>query len=208
MRELPQVLPDANVLIALEPEELGTKLLFLARKRYGPDASFDPTALIDELEPPAAYTQTAGYPSPYPGKDWDLIRRALAEAWWWREAQGLLVPSPDVNGRIGSRILTRRARKMETQRDVADYRVTRLLPKENLHSKIADVVWGAFVRGEFDSAAFQAMKAVEVSVRDASELGHGKIGTDLMQEASLHVAAYVEELARRAGEAFGQAAPD
>jgi uncharacterized protein (TIGR02391 family) len=55
--------------------------------------------------------------------------------------------------------------------------------KEILHRKIADVVWGAFVRGEFDSAAFQAMKAVQVAVRDAAELGAGKLGTELMQEA-------------------------
>jgi hypothetical protein len=45
-----------------------------------------------------------------------------------------------------------------------------LLPKEILHPKIADPVWRAFMRGEFDVAAFQAMKAVEVSVRAASGL--------------------------------------
>jgi hypothetical protein len=32
MRELLDAIPDVDVLLALEPEELGTKLLFLARK--------------------------------------------------------------------------------------------------------------------------------------------------------------------------------
>jgi hypothetical protein len=34
-----------------------------------------------------------------------------------------------------------------------------------LHPKIAEPVWCAFMRGEVDVAAFQAMKAVEVSGR-------------------------------------------
>jgi uncharacterized protein (TIGR02391 family) len=37
--------------------------------------------------------------------------------------------------------------------------------------------------GEYDVAAFLAMKAVEVAVRDASELDAGDVGTDLMRKA-------------------------
>ena len=44
-----------------------------------------------------------------------------------------------------------------------------MLQREVLHPKIADKVWMAFMRGEFDVAAFQAMKAVEVAVRDAAD---------------------------------------
>jgi uncharacterized protein (TIGR02391 family) len=111
------------------------------------------------------------------------INLALSEAWAWLEAQGLLVPASETNRQMGWRVLSRHARKIETERDFADYRIARLLPKEILHPKIADVVWGAFMRGEFDSAAFQAMKSVEVTVRNTADLGHGKIGTELMQEA-------------------------
>jgi uncharacterized protein (TIGR02391 family) len=58
-----------------------------------------------------------------------------------------------------------------------------MLPREALHSKIADKVWMAFMRGEFDVAAFQAMKAVEVAVREAAGLGNNLIGVSLMREA-------------------------
>jgi uncharacterized protein (TIGR02391 family) len=58
-----------------------------------------------------------------------------------------------------------------------------MLPKEALHLNIAEKVWMAFMRGEFDVAVFQAMKAVEVSVRDAAGLGNHLIGVALMQEA-------------------------
>jgi uncharacterized protein (TIGR02391 family) len=36
-----------------------------------------------------------------------------------------------------------------------------------LHPKIADQVWRAFMRGEYDMAVFGAMKGVEVAVRKA-----------------------------------------
>ena len=39
------------------------------------------------------------------------------------------------------------------------------------------------MRGEFDVAVFQAMKAVEVAVRDASKLPNGLVGVALMRKA-------------------------
>ena len=41
----------------------------------------------------------------------------------------------------------------------------------------------AFVRGDFETAAFAAMKAVEVRVRELSGLPDGLVGVKLMQEA-------------------------
>jgi len=58
-----------------------------------------------------------------------------------------------------------------------------MLPKEMLQPKIAEKVWLAFMRGEFDVAAFQAMKAVEVAVRNAGGFGNNLIGVSLMREA-------------------------
>lgn len=39
------------------------------------------------------------------------------------------------------------------------------------------------MRGEFDIAVFQAMKAVEIAVRDAGGFGAGDLGTNLMRAA-------------------------
>jgi uncharacterized protein (TIGR02391 family) len=41
----------------------------------------------------------------------------------------------------------------------------------------------ALVRGEYDVAVFQAMKAVEVAVREASSLPAKEIGTSLVRKA-------------------------
>ena len=39
MIELPKVIPDPDVLLALEPEELAVKLLFILLQRGGPEVS-------------------------------------------------------------------------------------------------------------------------------------------------------------------------
>ena len=47
MQELPRVIPDVQMLLALTPEELAGKMLFLLRKRG--DAMFHPGNLLNEL---------------------------------------------------------------------------------------------------------------------------------------------------------------
>jgi uncharacterized protein (TIGR02391 family) len=68
-------------------------------------------------------------------------------------------------------------------RDFNSFKTARLLPRDILHPKIADTCWRAFMRGEFGIAAFQAMKAVEVAVREAAGLTKAEIGVSLMRKA-------------------------
>jgi uncharacterized protein (TIGR02391 family) len=58
-----------------------------------------------------------------------------------------------------------------------------MLPRRALHPRIESAVWLAFMRGEFDVAVFQAMKAVEVAVREASGLPDSEVGVHLMRKA-------------------------
>jgi uncharacterized protein (TIGR02391 family) len=60
--------------------------------------------------------------------------------------------------------------------------VRRLL-KDSLHYKIRDDVWQLFVRQRYDTAVFEAMKAVEVAVRGAAGWTAKDIGVDLMRRA-------------------------
>lgn len=83
-----------------------------------------------------------------------------------------------MNGRNGYR----RAQKFENAAEFANYAVARMLPKEALHWRISGPVRMSFMRGEFDTAAFQAMKAVEVAVREAAGLLASDIGTKLMRK--------------------------
>jgi uncharacterized protein (TIGR02391 family) len=179
MIELAQAVPDPDVLLAMTPEELGAKLLFLLRKRPGQGSSFILTNLIDSLW---RTSFLPGQGSPYPGARRAEIDLALAEAWSWLLAQGLLVQQPSAVG-THAYVLSRRAKRFEDETDFRRYAVARMLQKETLHPRIADDVWIDFMRGKFDVAVFQAMKAVEVAVRDASRLPSELVGVSLMREA-------------------------
>jgi uncharacterized protein (TIGR02391 family) len=180
MQELTRTVPNAQILLAMEPEELGAKLLFLLRKRAGnmPQQHFLFSNLIGELW---TRNHLPGQQPPYSGAPQSEINLALAEAWAWLVAQGLLVPAE--SGGLDWRVLSRRARRFEDETEFARYAVARMLPKESLHLRISNKAWSAFMRSEFDVAAFQAMKAVEVAVREASGLPNDLLGVKLMRKA-------------------------
>jgi len=58
-----------------------------------------------------------------------------------------------------------------------------MLLKENLHPRIANDVWPAFLRGNYSMAVFQAMKEVEVYAREVAKLPPDLLGPDLMRKA-------------------------
>ena len=75
-----------------------------------------------------------------------------------------------------------------------------MLLKDSLHPRLADKVWSAFMRSEFDVATFQAMKAVEVSVREASGLSASLLGTALMRKAFDPATGSLTDMAAEMGE--------
>ena len=188
MHELVREIPDVSFLLSLAPEELAAKILFHLRARQkselyrdmaGHGESFMAEDLINEFwskEYRSIRTRD------YPFDQRDEVNLAFYEAWAWLEAQGLLIPESDMNGRQGCRVLSRRAQRMESAAEFANFKIARLLPKEILHPRIADEVWGSFMRGKYDVAVFQAVKAVEVLVRVASGLQQ-EDGQDLMRKA-------------------------
>jgi len=52
-----------------------------------------------------------------------------------------------------------------------------------LHPTIREDVWALYHRGKYDTAVFEAMKAVEVAVREAAGLAAKDIGYSLMRTA-------------------------
>src|SRR5438132_9594401 len=132
MHELTQVIRDPDVLLALEPEELGAKLLFLLRERAFHRNMFLPNSLNAELW---SSMLLPGQQPPYPSHRREAIDAALVEAWAWLEAQGLIVPAADTNGRNGWRILSRRARRFTSEAEFTSYVVARMLPRDTLHPR-------------------------------------------------------------------------
>jgi uncharacterized protein (TIGR02391 family) len=180
MYELPEVIPDVEVLLALQPEELAAKLVFLFQRHLERDPNWKPRFANIEPEPFRSRDDSV---APYPDTRREQVSVALAEAWSWLEAQGLLVPAPGTNGANGFRVLSRRARAFVDERDFTNFVIARRLPADAMHPRLASAVWLAFMRGDYDVAAFQAMKTVEIAVRDAAGLSAGDIGVPLMRRA-------------------------
>lgn len=179
MRDLANAIPDIDLLLEMEPEELGAKLLFVLRKRLeGGERYVHLGNALNEITSRDYQNQYA-----FPLDKAEPVKIAITEAWLWLQAQGMIIPAPDGNGNNGFSILSRRARSFQDERTFAAHQVSRLLPKEILHHRFADIVWSSFIRGEYDSAVFQAMKAVEVYVRDATGLDNSFVGVKLMTEA-------------------------
>jgi hypothetical protein len=76
MLQLVTAIPDVDALLALEPEELGAKMLFLMRGRQ--EHQFHLSGFVQELNAEVSQGR-AGYPNPSHGR----VELALREAWAW-----------------------------------------------------------------------------------------------------------------------------
>ncbi len=105
------------------------------------------------------------------------------EAWSWLEREGLISPRPGSASNPGWVFVTRRGRRLKEASDLQAFRRGNLLPKQQLHPLIARKVWAAFLRGEHDTAVFQAFKEVEIAVRNAAGFPPTEVGVSLMRRA-------------------------
>jgi Protein of unknown function (Hypoth_ymh) len=92
----------------------------------------------------------------------------------------LLVPAPGTLGGSDWRVLSRRALRFQDESEFVSFATARMLPKDILHPRLADKVWSAYMRSEFDVAVFQALKAVEVEVRAVFKLPNDLFGVKLL----------------------------
>ena len=105
------------------------------------------------------------------------------------EREGFVAPRPiQLSGSTGmgpsnQYFVTRRGLSIEKTSDLEAYRKANLLPKRQLHPVIAQKVWSLFLRGDYDTAVFQAFKEVEIAVRIAGGYAETDYGVGLMRKA-------------------------
>jgi len=180
MPRLEQLIPDPEVLLALEPAELAPYLLKaikgemqngminLGNMGYG----------MFQGDPAAINNQNA-----YPRAIQPRIRLAMAEAFSWLAANQRLVPAEGINGSNGFMVLSRRAAAINDDAAFDNFRSAASFPKSLLHPLIADRVWISLMRGDYDIAVFTAFRAVEERVRGAGGYEATDLGTELMRKA-------------------------
>mgnify|MGYP001619014922 CR=1 FL=1 len=171
MASLHDLLPDASSILALEPEELAglAMELILAGEGSGP-SRLHPNSFTSS-ETIGAFPQTVRSDIAY----------ALAEGWNWLIREGLLAPRP--GDTHGWHFVTRRGKKLRNRADVAAYANSVLLPRGTLAPRLVNVCWPAYMRGDYDTAVFQAFKEFEVSIRDAGGDTLDDYGPDLARKA-------------------------
>lgn len=172
--ELKERIPNAELVLTLEPEELAGVLLPILRK-----AGAKYQGKISGYNFCNGFRQMQEI---YPRQSVPAVTRAIMEAWNWMLNNGLLAPTPDDH--TGDWVfLTRAAEKLEGPADFQRFRQATLLSPRLLHSRIIDSAWPTFIRGKHDTAVFEAFKEVEVAVRTACGYDAKVIGVSLMRQA-------------------------
>jgi uncharacterized protein (TIGR02391 family) len=168
MSTFEELLSKPDLLLSLEPEDLAGPMLMLLAEHLRRD-------------PKAQIRHVGNFSNAFLLDKPQRVQQACMEAWVWLEREGLLAPSPFESA--GFFFVTRRGTRLAESGDFTGYRHAALLPQQSLHPLIAQKVWSAFVRGEYDSAVFEAFKQVEIAVREAGKFSDREIGTALMRTA-------------------------
>lgn len=171
MTTLYNLLPDAASILALEPEELaGLAIELINDEGPGIPSRLHPTAFTSP--------ETIG---PFAQIDRDQICFALAEGWNWLVREGLIAPKP--GDTFGWHFVTRRGKKLKNRDGLSGYINSVLLPRGILHPEIVKVAWSSFMRGDYDTAVFQAFKELEVAIREAGVFKAEDYGVELARKA-------------------------
>ena len=179
MASIFSIIPDPEKILELEPEELaGYVMVYLnglpdnERWQINHYNHFFHGLHYPEIWPPNYHSRINEYRY--------SISKALMEAWVWLQREGFVAPSLDQDGNF---FITRRGERIRDTADLEAIRKADLLPRKILHPVIAQKVWSLFMRGEYDTAVFQAFKEVEVAVRNGGGYATTDLGTDLMRKA-------------------------
>ncbi|MBN1806014.1 MAG: TIGR02391 family protein [Sedimentisphaerales bacterium] len=164
-KTLTELLSDEDTLLSLDPEELSAFVL----------------KDLNKSENAGNNLNRHNYLLRFQGQHED-VQKAIVEAWMWLEREGCLAPKPCIVAG-NAMFITRRGKRLAESQDTSAYKRSGLLPKEFLHPVIVQKVWSAFIRGEYDTAVFQAFKQVEVGVRQAGSYNDSDIGVKLMRKA-------------------------
>lgn len=165
------LIPDADAVLALEPEELAGLSLELILSL--------PPSSGSRLHPSNfASPDTIGQ---FPQEKRNEVQHAMAEGWNWLVREGLIALSPTDNH--GWHFVTRRGKQLKDRAGVGAYSSLVLLPRAILHPSILKCCWAAFIRGDYDTSVFQAFRELEVAIREAGGFAADDIGVALAQKA-------------------------
>jgi len=144
MPAIHQIIPNAEDLLALEPEEIGVVLL-----RYICSGSEGSSPRIP-LKRGNMFTGTVSPAYGYPQQYWERTDEALMTACVWLEREGLLLPAPGQQDRDWV-FVSQRGRALLSKENFEAYKHSSLFPRKTLHPSIATNTFALFLRGHYDT---------------------------------------------------------
>lgn len=180
MSTLASLIPEAELLLVLPPEDVGIHLLNLAARNqqngiFSLGAIAGPDRLFGD-----GYSNLGG--PTYPRHRTDEVELAVAEAWLWLQNNGLIMPAAQPNATFHR--LTRRGRELAANKTrMSEFKAATQFPRHLLHPDIAEQVWIQLAQGAHAVAVFMAFRAVEEAVRSAAGFELSEHGVPMMRRA-------------------------
>lgn len=166
-----KIYPPAETVLEMEPEELAPLVLkHLSESGHQELNMHNFTGGTD-----SDFIKWAGDDNRYR----EEVLQRLIVAWKWLERELFIAPKP---GNIDWVFITLKGREVLDSQDFETYKKGHLLPSEGLDPILVRKVKQTFIRGDYDTAVFQAFKEVEVQVRKKAILSDSDIGVSLMRK--------------------------
>ena len=168
---LEQFFPPLETTLQLEPEELAIpllKCLIQSQESESGNLNLHNFVISGELHK-------------YAGEEYKTVAAIVTESWVWLENELMLAPTPGKERQW--LYVTERGKKLASESNIARYRTAQIIPPNSLDPVLASRVLPLFIRGDYDTAVFQAFKEVEIRVRLAASLDDGLVGVPLMRTA-------------------------
>jgi uncharacterized protein (TIGR02391 family) len=166
--------PSASEVAALPLDQLARQLLALLRSQKEAGSKAQILGVINRSV--WAHRVTQG--------EMEAFLRHLQEAWDWLLTRGLIAseePSQHIGG--GWTFVTRAGRVVLDDPAGAARMAAQQRLDVDLHERIRDRVRPQFLLGEYELAAFAALREVEIRVRELSEASDSLLGVPLMTQA-------------------------
>lgn len=168
---LKEFLPAPDVVLQLKPEELAIPLLKCII--HEEEAGHRNNLILHNFVG-VAETEHFG------GDKTSEILKSITETWLWLTREIMIAPLPREGGIM---YVTKHGRELAQSPSIETYLRSNLIPQGVLDPRLSSKIQHLFIRGDYDTAVFQAFKEVEIRVRSASSLPPELIGVPLMRTA-------------------------
>jgi uncharacterized protein (TIGR02391 family) len=110
------------------------------------------------------------------------IEKSILRAWKVLEDTGLIEEPDATNGRNGHRVISEKGKTADQRSDFAAAKIRSQVKREHFPF-LPNASWNAFRAGDYDTAVFEAFKAIEAAVRKKASLSSSDFGASLMDKA-------------------------